>query len=75
MEIFHYDLIYPDKGEMEINALFAENVDVAVDFFDRLFLELHQEREHLPAQIRLRHPDSDDALATYDMHADALGQS
>jgi len=74
MEFFHYDLIYPDTGEMEINALFAENVDVAVDFFDRLFLELHQEREHLPAQIRLRHRDSEETLATYDMHADAVGK-
>lgn len=72
MEFFRYDLIYEHSGVVEINELIAEDVESACGFFDTLFLDLHAENTDRPEQIRLRRRDSDEPVAHFAMHFDAV---
>lgn len=72
MEFFRYDLIYEERGVVEINELITEDLDSASGFFDTLFLDLHAENTDRPEHIRLRRRDCDEPVALYSMHFDAL---
>lgn len=72
MEFFCYDLLYPDSGVMDINELFAPDLETALSFLDGLFLDLHADGVDRPAQIRLRRRDVDEPLAEYAMHFDVV---
>lgn len=72
MERFCYDLIYPERGVIEINELFAPDLEAAVSFFDDLFLELHADAADRPAQIRLRPKNTDEPAVEYTMHFDGV---
>jgi hypothetical protein len=72
MEFFFYDLVYPDRGVIEINELFAPDLEGALCFLDGLFLDLHADSVDRPAHIRLRRKDVEEPLADYRMHFDIV---
>jgi hypothetical protein len=72
MERFYFELIFDGGSHIEINALFAPTLTIAMEFFDDLYLELHRENTQHPSAIRLRPRDSDEELALYAMHCDAV---
>lgn len=74
LEFFRYDFIYEQRGVVEINELITEDLDSACGFFDTLFLELHADNTDRPEQIRLRRRNSDEPVAHYAMHFDAVGE-
>ena len=70
MQRFLYDIVYEDLGLVEINELLAENTEVALEFFDRLFLELHTGAERQASLIRLRTAGDETEIASYATHPD-----
>lgn len=72
MQRFLYDIVYKAQGLVEINELFAENTESALQFFDRLFLELHGDCAHQASEIRLRTRGEELEIARYALHWDAV---
>jgi hypothetical protein len=69
---FIYDYVYTDQARIDMNELLCENLAVAYDFMDRLYLELHSEAGEMPNRIRLREPDTEEYLVDYETHGDVL---
>jgi hypothetical protein len=67
---FYYDLIFLDKNLREENDLFAEDLASAIQFFDRLYLEVHQRTEEIPDSLVLRSYPSEEELLRYDIDRD-----
>jgi hypothetical protein len=72
MQRFLYDIVYEAQGVVDINELFAENSESALQFFDRLFLELHRDGAHQASEIRLRTRGEEREIARYALHWDAV---
>jgi len=72
MEEFHYDFVYHDQQLIEINTLFAPSLEVALGWLDETYLTVHAEAESKPDLIRLRKKDSDDTIAEFATHFDAV---
>lgn len=70
MQRFYYDLIFLDKNLREENNLCAEDIASAIQFFDRLYLEVHQRTEEIPDSVVLRSCPSEEELLRYDIHRD-----
>jgi hypothetical protein len=74
MQQFSYELHFESDAHIEINTLFAENLIIAMEFFDGLYLELHRDNTRHPNLIRLLDQDREEELALYATHFDALAR-
>jgi hypothetical protein len=72
MQQFRYELHFESQAHIEINDLFAESDHVAQEFFNNLFLQLHFENTQQPSLIVLRRRETDEELARYATHFDAV---
>jgi hypothetical protein len=74
MQQYSYELHFESDAHIEINTLFAENLIIAMEFFDGLYLELHRDNTRHPNLIRLLDQDDEEELALYATHFDALAR-
>jgi hypothetical protein len=74
MQQYSYELHFESDAHIEINTLFAENLIIAMEFFDGLYLELHRDNTRHPDLIRLLDQDGEEELAVYATHFDALAR-
>jgi hypothetical protein len=74
MQQYSYELYFESDAHIEINTLFAENLIIAMEFFDGLYLELHRDNTRHPNLIRLLDQDGEEELAFYATHFDALAR-
>ena len=74
MQQYSYELHFESDAHIEINTLFAENLIIAMEFFDGLYLELHRDNTRHPNPIRLLDQDGEEELALYATHFDALAR-
>ena len=74
MQQYSYELHFESDAHIEINTLFAENLIIAMEFFDGLYLELHRDNTRHPNLIRLLDQDGEEELALYATHFDALAR-
>jgi hypothetical protein len=74
MQHYSYELYFESDAHIEINTLFAENLIIAMEFFDGLYLELHRDNTRHPNLIRLLDQDGEEELALYATHFDALAR-
>jgi hypothetical protein len=74
MQQYSFELYFESEARIEINTLFAENLTIAMDFFDGLYLELHRDNIRHPNIIRLLDQAGEEELARYTTHFDALAR-
>jgi hypothetical protein len=74
MQQYSYELHFELDAHIEINTLFAENLIIAMEFFDGLYLELHRDNTRHPNLIRLLDQDGEEELALYATHFDSLAR-
>ena len=74
MQQYSYELHFESDAHIEINTLFADNLTIAMDFFDGLYLELHRDNTRHPSTIRLLDQAGEEELALYATHFDALAR-
>jgi hypothetical protein len=74
LQQYSYELHFESDAHIEINTLFAENLIIAMEFFDGLYLELHRDNTRHPNLIRLLDQDGEEELALYATHFDALAR-
>lgn len=72
MQQFVYELHSESDAHREVNDLFAANDNDALAFFSNFFLELHRENTQHPSVIVLRRRETDEELARYTTHFDAV---
>jgi hypothetical protein len=72
MQQFRYELHFDADAHIEINDLFAPGDHDALAFFNDLFLQLHHENAQHPNLIVLRRRDTEEELARYTTHFDAV---
>ena len=70
MNEYKYYILTNDDTSEE-NILFAGSLDIAIEFFNNLFLSIHAEGRNNVDRIELRGPDGDSIL-TYDTHMGAV---
>lgn len=74
MQQYSYELHFESDAHIEINTLFAENLTIAMEFFDGLYLELHRDNTRHPDTLRLLDQAGEEELARYTTHFDALAR-
>ena len=74
MQQYSYELHFESDAHIETNTLFAENLTIAMEFFDGLYLELHRDNTRHPNLIRLLDQGGEEELAVYATHFDALAR-
>ncbi len=72
MRRYYYELHFEHAAEIEQNTLFAESLEIAIEFFDALYLDLHSHAQQLPEFLILRSHSSEKELLRYGVHADAV---
>ena len=72
MEEFHYEYVFDSDHLIEVNTLFSPSLEIALQWFDDTFLQLHADLKTQPDLIRLRKKDSDETIAEFATHFDAV---
>ena len=72
IERFLCDVIYFAEHRIDIIEVLCTDIGEALEWMDAHFVELHLENDERPDAIRLRRPDSDDIITTYETHFDVV---
>jgi hypothetical protein len=72
MRQYYYELHWEQRAEIEQNTLFAENLEVAIEFFEALYLDLHLDTQQQPEFLVLRCHSTKEELLRYALHWDAV---
>jgi len=75
MRQYYYELHDETRAEIEQNTLFAENLDVAIEFFEALYLDLHLSADQRPDLVVLRSVPTGEELLRYALHWDVVAES